>query len=122
MIMTPPVDGSGLDESFGSSGFRPGEVDELFEVLADRKRRSAIRHLTTAGGSLAFDELVADVARETTVEPVGHERRRDVAASLYHVHLPKLEAAGLVAEFDTDGAVRASAKLEDRTGDLIESL
>lgn len=112
--MTPPANDSGFaDDPFRSTEFTPAEMDEFFEVLADATRRCALRTLRDAGGVVSFDELVGDVARQTATEPPGREYRREIATSLYHVHLPKLESVDLVSDFDPDGEVL----LADDAGD-----
>lgn len=98
---------------YGSNEFSPGELDELFEVLAATRRRCALKSLSDAGGTATFDELVGDVARQTATEPADQDHRQDIATSLYHVHLPKLESVGLVSDFDSGGEVELSDRVEE---------
>jgi len=94
------------------------ELDAAFSLLADRRRRHVLYHLTQASGSVDVDELVAAVAErerpDAEADP-GDDLRRRIQLSLYHVHLPKLEGAGVVrfsrgsgrVELDDPGLVRA---------------
>lgn len=79
--------------------------DTVFELLASGRRRAVLRRLDGDEGAVPLPELVAAVvAREASVEftPDQHER---VAVSLEHVHLPKLDDAGVI-EYDDSGTVR----------------
>ncbi|MCU4802230.1 hypothetical protein OB920_17785 [Halobacteria archaeon HArc-gm2] len=119
--MTPPANDSGLaDGPFRSKQFTPAELDELFDVLADARRRCTLQSLSDAGGTASFDELVGDVARQTVARPIGREQRREIATTLYHVHLPKLASAGLVADFDPDGEVALAEQVDDVPHSLFE--
>lgn len=90
-------------------------LDVIFEVLSDQRRRHVLTCLLDHGQAIALSELAADVAgRETgpgrnEVPPHASESRMEVSedrvqrltASLYHVHIPKLVAAGVV-DYDPD--------------------
>lgn len=68
-------------------------------LLADRRRRTLLRALRAAGGSLPIEDGAARIAAHENdhhadgVEPVN---ARLVAIDLQHGHLPKLEEAGLL--------------------------
>lgn len=75
-------------------------VGAVFEALAHPRRRAVARAAQSAdSGRHRFEELV-DAAAQVTVRggrqtPVD---RQAVAVSLAHVHLPKLEDAGVIEE------------------------
>lgn len=76
-------------------------------VLAEPRRRTMLRALQTANGSLPIEDGAARVAaRENDRHPEGVEPTdaRLVAIDLQHAHLPKLADAGLV-EVDTERRV-----------------
>lgn len=77
------------------------DVDAVFLALADRKRRFALyclqEHHAVALADLA--EFVAERESETEVADLSPEHVRDVYLSLYHYHVPELEAADL-ARYD----------------------
>lgn len=79
-------------------------LDTVFEVLANRRRRFALYALTDASnGVVALDTLFEDVATLIAAlddDPVTRDRYLDIAADLYHWHLPVLDDVGLV-ECDT---------------------
>lgn len=109
-----------LDEPSSLDVLDPEQMDELFAVLADEKRRVALRCLAVAGGTMSFDDLVEEVADETVDGPADRDRYSQMATMFFHVHLPKLESAGLVAGFDLDGDVELSDRLESLPSALFE--
>jgi len=81
------------------------ETDAVLQSLADRRRRAALTQLLAARGSTPVDILATRVAAaEPGGKPVDAERRRDVALDLRHVHLPHLDAVGLI-DLSDDGAI-----------------
>lgn len=97
-------------------------VAEIFEVLSDRHRRQVLRSLQEHGQEIAIADLAADLAGGGTgpsrseVPPQVNQHRmegaenrgQNVAASLYHVHIPKLEDAGVVTYDPDRGIVRST--------------
>ncbi len=72
------------------------ELSPIFDLLSDRRRLRLIAHLSCRSGEpVGLDALVDVVA---AAEPTADRER--VAISLAHVHLPKLEQAGLI-EYDS---------------------
>lgn len=67
--------------------------NRLYEALAHPFRRTVLQALSTT--PLTIDELTSQVVRDSDAEDDDDERTR-VLTSLYHVHLPKLEDAGIV--------------------------
>lgn len=90
-------------------------TDSLFDVLADARRRHALASLRENDGAASFDELAdAVAARERAERPAtGAE---NVALSLHHRHLPKLEQAGM-AERTAD-----TVSLTERGESALETL
>ena len=79
-------------------------TDQVFELLADGRRRNAVAVLREIDGATALGELAeATAARVDGVDraAVTTDRRERIAASLHHCHLPKLADAGVV-EYDPD--------------------
>lgn len=91
-------------------------VDTIFELLSHRRRRMVLCYCAShAIAEVTLKELVDQVV-EWEIEIEGDESvdRRDVRHSLHHIHLPKLEAHGLIS-WDRDarkGRYRQSAELE----------
>ncbi|RLM53759.1 hypothetical protein DVK02_12385 [Halobellus sp. Atlit-31R] len=81
--------------------------EELFEVLANHRRRYVLRALTGTDahdiGSLA--ETVAAWENGTTTDRISREDRKSVYTALQQLHLPKLHNAGLVVYDKSRGTV-----------------
>ncbi len=72
-------------------------LDIMFEVLSSRRRRDALRYLLDTEGAVDIDELTAAVARlGAGKEELTREQHRQYYATLYQLHLPKLDSAGLI--------------------------
>lgn len=69
-----------------------------FELMANGRRRHVLSYLRGETGTVSVDDLASQVIARELLEggPVDPE---SVEATLRHVHLPKLDAAGLI-EFD----------------------
>jgi DNA-binding transcriptional ArsR family regulator len=73
-------------------------AEQVYAILANERRRRAIEQLRSAGGTVSVNELSTLVARRETGEsPPPTRCRESVYTSLVQTHLPKLEAAGVVA-------------------------
>lgn len=85
-----------------------GSLDGIFELLRPERRRNALYALYQRADAVAVADLAEAVASREDADP---ER---VTAALYHVHLPKLAAAGVV-DFDREeGRVRLADRSDDR--------
>ncbi|KDE58764.1 hypothetical protein EL22_02645 [Halostagnicola sp. A56] len=75
-------------------------LDLVFNLLSVRRRRYALYYLTEqTDGITTFDKLVDDIlAREADSEN-REEHKQQIQTSLQHVHLPRLEDAGIL-EYD----------------------
>lgn len=84
-------------------------LDELFEVLSDRRRRYALYRLQQADGRVRLRALVGTVlAWETDRDPeeLPERRRRRTYLEFYHTHVPLLADYGLVSYSEDEGTVR----------------
>lgn len=85
--------------------------DDLFEAIADSRRRIALSTIASAGTPIELRTLARSVVREESDSAdadVPEDTLQDVAISLYHTHLPKLANLGLI-EFDARERVVESA-------------
>jgi len=77
---------------------------EFHDALANERRRRALTALREADEPLLLTDLARDVAQRETSDGTGRPADETVQRcriSLYHSHLPKLAAAGLLT-FDAD--------------------
>lgn len=97
-----------------SGGSRGHSLDTIFEVLVAERRRNALYVLYRHAGPISLADLADEVA---ALEGATTER---VAASLHHLHLPKLVESG-VADYDVEeGRVRLTDH-SDRFGEYLTS-
>lgn len=102
-------------------------VAGLFDLLADERRRYALACLWEHDGAMTMSDLAEDVAALETEEPrtaIEAEMVQTVATSLYHSHVPKLAAAGVV-EYDRDRDMVAASNSDEsveRVISLMDSL
>lgn len=90
--------------------------NEWFGLLASGRRRAVLQVMVDRAGPADVDDLARAVAvREAGRPDPGASAVRSVAVSLYHAHLPKLAASGLL-EYDAErGSVEPSPGLLDTT-------
>lgn len=92
----------------------------MIEAFADDRRQHAIRILRQRGRT-TLRELAGAVVRREGGDPSDETALQRASLTLYHAHLPKLDAAGVV-EFDPDERwVRytASAETESAVASLL---
>lgn len=106
------------EHDHGNAGV--GSTDQLFDALADERRRAVLDALSAAEQPVDVHRLAERVAaRERRGDDAGRPPRdavRRALVSLHHAHLPKLADAGLV-EYDADArVVRTVGELPDLPG------
>jgi hypothetical protein len=90
------------------------EHDDVFEALANARRRFLFRELA-AVDPVSLDDTARSIAaweNDVPEETVRESERRSVFLSLYHVHVPRLVADGLVTFEEDDLAVSLDARGE----------
>lgn len=70
-------------------------LDDVFDALAARQRRQLLAALRQAGTAEQLSSLASSLAGDPN--PAGTESAGHVELQLYHVHVPKLVDAGLLA-------------------------
>ena len=75
-------------------------LDEIFDALADSRRRHVLSYLSEKTGDVAtLSELIAEVVARESNRERDSEHYESVAIDLHHAHLPNLEEFGLI-EYD----------------------
>lgn len=96
----------------------PSPPDEVLLAIASEQRRVILRTLELADEEAmemdALADRVAEALRNT--DRADSEHRQRVRTALHHVHLPKLEACGMVVR-DTE-----TNRIRNATGDLGQEL
>lgn len=109
-------EGLGEAPTTGSdTGDRPSE-DEVFQVLANRRRRYTVHALKRADGRAEIGDIAEQVAAweyDTEVDQVSYDERKRVYTALQQSHLPSMAEAGIV-EFDKNrGVVEQTPALDE---------
>lgn len=95
------------------------DLDEILELLGNRRRRYVWLYLSEQAGPVSVRELSRVVAaRETDVEPADVEETvsKSVYTSLRQYHCPRLAEHGLVRYDRGAGVVEPAAGVEDAYG------
>jgi len=83
-------------------------LDDVFDLLKNRRRRLVLRYLVDADEPSSLSELSAHVAAAENDKPVralSTSERKRVYVGLYQGHLPRLDEADVVAFDAEDGTV-----------------
>jgi hypothetical protein len=74
-------------------------LDQMFEILKNKRRRTVLHYLNENEGPVALGDLaehVAAVENDTTVPQVTSRERKCVYVGLYQCHLPKMDDMDIV--------------------------
>jgi hypothetical protein len=90
--------------------------DELFEVLANRRRRYAVHALKQEGGTAELGDVAEQVAAweyDVEVDQVSYEERKRVYTALQQSHLPMMDDANIVKFDKNRGLVTPTTTVDD---------
>lgn len=90
-------------------------LDSVCECLADRRRRRIVTYLDEATTPIARESLFRRVEERegaSAADSMPDERVERTYLSMYHVHLPKLNDAGIVATDDESETVERGDRFE----------
>jgi predicted transcriptional regulator len=107
--------GSDLQSRAESNGETPS-VDELYSVLANRRRRYVLHYLQQVHGRTDFGEMAEQIAaweHGKARQEVTSNERKYVYSALQQRHLPKMHDIGLVEFNKRDGTVKPTAVLDE---------
>ena len=110
----------GVASATGRGGTGRVSENELFEVLANRRRRYALHALKrdAEGGGETVDlgtlaEQVAAWENDVELQEVSYDERKRVYTALQQSHLPKMDEAGIVSFNKDRGVVEPTPAMED---------
>lgn len=75
------------------------ELNEVFGLLKNRRRRDVLRHLAETTEEMRIGELAEQIAArecEKDVSQINSQERKRVYVGLYQCHLPKLADVGVI--------------------------
>ena len=89
---------------------RGGDVEltpeVTFELLSDPRRRYALAYLSRRNQPVSIEELARHIAaweEDDPVSDIGEKTVERIEMTLYHNHIPKLSAAGLLERGERNG-------------------
>ncbi|MDY6819856.1 MAG: hypothetical protein SVG88_14440 [Halobacteriales archaeon] len=89
--------------------------DEIYSILADRRRRYTIHFLKQREEPVSIRDLAEQVAaweNNKTIQELTSQERKRVYISLYQSHLPSMDKSGLVDYDEQSGMVELGSSLE----------
>lgn len=90
-------------------------LDQVFEILKNRRRRLVLHYLDENDGESSLSDLaehIAAIENNTTVKAISSTQRKRVYVGLYQCHLPKMDDMNII-DFDQNrGTVVLSANAE----------
>lgn len=98
------------------------QSDQLFHLLANRRRRGVLYYLKEHEETVSMRELAEQIAaweHGTTVQLLGSGERQRVYISLYQNHLPKLDDNGVI-EYDQSRGTIARTDVADQFDPYIQ--
>ena len=105
------------DLARGEDGWTAIDTDDVFHVLQNGRRRSAIRYMMARPEQDSFE--MRDIAEQITawendkpIRQISSTERQRVYIALYQSHLPKLEEKGLIEYDQSRGTVKPTALIE----------
>lgn len=110
----------GVASESGRGGTGRVNENELFEVLANRRRRYALhalkRDASEAETQVDLGRLAEQVAaweNQIELQEVSYDERKRVYTALQQSHLPKMDEAGIVSYNKDRGVVEPTPAMED---------
>lgn len=118
------VDDGTTNDGTVAAGAASAVRERWLELLADRRRRDALRVLAFHGEPVTLADLADEVAARERGAPLAEISPDDVLRvylSLYHRHVPKLADAGVLA-YDQDADLVRLATDATRLGAVLRAL
>jgi DNA-binding transcriptional ArsR family regulator len=96
-------------------------LDQVFEILKNRRRREVLHYLNDHDGTATLSDLAEHIAaleNDTTVAAISSSQRKRVYVGLYQCHLPKMDDMNIV-DFEQN---RGTIELASNAGQLDQYL
>lgn len=103
-----------IDDESGDDSRPSLSNDDIYDQLANRRRRYALHYLKQTGEPVAVRELAEQVAaweNATAIDDLDSQERKRVYISLYQSHLSSMDEAGLITYDDEASTVKLADPL-----------
>lgn len=90
--------------------------DELFDVLANQRRRCMLQFFLRSETKVEFSQVVDHIAareNDKSASEVTNEERKRVRTALRQNHLPKMERAGLIEHHESTNQIELTETFSD---------
>ncbi|MFW6384733.1 MAG: DUF7344 domain-containing protein [Halodesulfurarchaeum sp.] len=100
----------------GSAGQErsPQDIDQVFEVLKNQRRRYVLQYLTEEDDEVSIGELAEQIAAweyGKDVRQISSQERKRVYVGLYQCHLPKMDDVGAISYNKPRGNIEAGENI-----------
>lgn len=95
---------------------RDVEADDLFDVLSDARRRFVLACLREYATPMALADVADELAtweHDAPITQISEEEVTSLYLSLYHMHIPKMDDAGIIEYSQERDAVALTEDSED---------
>jgi hypothetical protein len=96
----PAAMGSDTDYISSEVASAPVQIDQVFEILKNARRRAVLRYMRTVGEDVRLGELAEQIAAwecDKDVSQITSSERKRVYVGLYQSHLPKMADVGAIS-------------------------
>jgi hypothetical protein len=90
----------GIDADVLSESKSELELDQVFEILKNQRRRYVLQYLDEVEGTVSMSDLAEEIAaweNDKQVSQLSSSERKRVYVGLYQCHLPKMDGMGVVS-------------------------
>jgi hypothetical protein len=90
----------GTDYPSSETESSPVQIDQIFEILKNERRRAVLRHMRTVDDEVRLGELAERIAAwecDKDVSQITSSERKRVYVGLYQSHLPKMADVGAIS-------------------------
>lgn len=91
------------------------ELDQVFEILKNQRRRYVLQYLDEVDDTVTMSDLAEEIAAWENGKDVGQlssSERKRVYVGLYQCHLPKMDSMGVVSFNKPRGLIEAGPNAE----------
>jgi len=91
------------------------ELDQVFEILKNQRRRYVLQYLNEVDDTVSMSDLAEEIAaweNDKDVSQLSSSERKRVYVGLYQCHLPKMDSMGVVSFNKPRGLIEAGPNAE----------
>lgn len=113
----PVGDEDGIAEGEAAAQEDQLTLDEIFDILKNKRRRRVIKHLRTTDGPAELGDIAERIAateNDKSVSAITYDERKRVYVALYQCHLPRMDEMRIV-EFNQS---RGLVELTDQASEI----